>query len=326
MMKRAKQYAMLTKEKHKCTLRSFEPKIHSGRSKRSCSEKSMTAIVIRIALAPLLVGGCSLASRKWGAAIGGLLLGLPLLSGPVSVILLTERGLGFAQSAARGTILGLLASSVFCAAYAAASRRLAWWGSLLVGYGAFGSAVALFSLLHLTLAWSLVLVSAALVVLVLATGRPGVAGPAPAAPKWDLPVRMVVTGALVVGVSMVAGYLSPEAAGLLAPIPVLGAVMAVFTHRRSGAEAARGLLHGAVIGSWGGVAFFTAVVLLLGSVSPLAAYAVALCAAAVAGGTVMLLSSAAPRVMRFAGHKSRGDTPKRRSLLGIALRPVARSS
>jgi hypothetical protein len=169
-------------------------------------------------------------------------------------------------------------------------------------------------MLHLTLAWSLVFVSAALGLLVVLTGDPGEARPAPEPPKWDMPLRMAMTGVLVVAVSLGAGYLGPGVAGLLAPIPILGAIMAVFTHRRCGAEAARGLLHGAVVGSWGGVAFFTAVVLLLGSVSPVAAYVIALCAAALTGAAALRLSTARLPSGRFGPDAASRVMPRMRRL------------
>jgi hypothetical protein len=284
----------------------------------------MTVLVLRIALAPLLVGGSTLAAKKWGASVGGWLLGLPLLSGPISMIMLAERGSDFAQSAARGTLFGLAAAAAFCAAYAAASRRLSWWGSLLVGYGAFATAAGLFSLMHLSLGGTLLVVTAVLGVLVLATGRPGEARPAPEPPKWDMPVRMAITSLLVVTVSLAAGYLGAAAAGMLAPLPVLGAIMAAFTHRRCGAGAARRLLHGAVVGTWGAVAFFTVVVLLLGSGSPVAVYAVALLAAALTGTIAVRVSTGEDlRLRRIATRRYQRTEP-----VGCAdaLLSVARSS
>jgi len=286
----------------------------------------MTAILIRVVLAPLLVGGSSLATKKWGAGAGGWLLGLPLLSGPISVMLLAERGQDFARHAARGTLLGLVATAAFCAAYAWASRRWPWWGSLLTGYAAFAVTAGAFSLLEPTLAASLVIASAALVALVFATRDPGEARPAAPAPGWDLPVRVVLTGVLVVGVSLAAGHMGPEAAGLLAPLPVLGGIMAAFTHRRCGAAAARGLMHGAVIGSWGGVAFFAVIVWLMGSVAPVAVYALALCAAAAIGGLAMRVAAARPLTRWLAGRTRRRISPQRSGGASIALAPVARLS
>jgi len=286
----------------------------------------MTALLLRIALAPVLVGGSTLAAKKWGAAVGGWMLGLPLLSGPISVIMFTERGSGFAQSAARGTLFGLVATASFCAAYAAASRRWPWWGSLLVGYSAFAATAGLFSLVHLSLGGSLLLVATALVALVLATGRPGEARPAPEPPRWDVPVRMALTGLLVVIVSLAAGYLGPEAAGMLAPLPVLGAIMAAFTHRRCGAGAARRLLHGAVVGTWGAVAFFAVLVWLLGTGSPVAVYTVALLVASLAGWTAMRLSTGEDPRSRIRRVATRRSDKTERVEYAVALRSVARPS
>jgi hypothetical protein len=102
--------------------------------------------------------------------------------------------------------------------------------------------------------------------------------------------------------------------------------MAVFTHRRGGAGAARRMLHGAVVGTWGAVAFFTAVVLLLGSGSPVAAYVVALIAAAIAGTTAVRLSTGEDPRVRLRRVATCPSDRTERVDYAVALRMVARPS
>ena len=66
--------------------------------------------------------------RKEGGdrRVAGLLAGLPLTSGPVSVFLAVELGRAFAVQSARGTILGMVAMSAFCVAYARGAAGLSW--------------------------------------------------------------------------------------------------------------------------------------------------------------------------------------------------------
>ena len=44
-------------------------------------------LVIKLLLTPILIGMVSLAGRRWGPAISGWFVGLPLTSGPVMLFL-----------------------------------------------------------------------------------------------------------------------------------------------------------------------------------------------------------------------------------------------
>ena len=46
------------------------------------------------------------AARRWGPAVGGWIVGLPLTSGPIAFFLALEHGPAFAARAALSTILG----------------------------------------------------------------------------------------------------------------------------------------------------------------------------------------------------------------------------
>ena len=67
-------------------------------------------LIIKLILTPLLMWLVSYASRKWGTAFGGLLSGLPLTSGPVSIYLMIEQGRGFAAESAVSSLGSVLVS------------------------------------------------------------------------------------------------------------------------------------------------------------------------------------------------------------------------
>jgi hypothetical protein len=50
----------------------------------------METLALKLVLTPTLIGATSLAGRKWGAAVSGWLVGLPLTSGPVALFLALE--------------------------------------------------------------------------------------------------------------------------------------------------------------------------------------------------------------------------------------------
>jgi hypothetical protein len=74
-------------------------------------------------------------------------------------------------------------------------------------------------------------------------------------PAWDLPARIAVGTALVVGLTTLAPRLGPVASGIVATFPAYVSVLAVFEHLRGGRAAGLGTLRGLLVGLFGTVAF-----------------------------------------------------------------------
>src|SRR5579875_1301080 len=81
-------------------------------------------LLLKLVLTPLFTGAISLAGRRWGASISGLLAGLPLTSAPISIFLVLEQGPLFAEKAAQGTLLGVVSLVSYCLTYSWLSLRL----------------------------------------------------------------------------------------------------------------------------------------------------------------------------------------------------------
>jgi hypothetical protein len=75
-------------------------------------------------------------------------------------------------------------------------------------------------------------------------------------PRWDLPARMAVATALVLGLTALAPLVGARISGLLATYPVFAAVLAVFGHRTRGPAAAIQVLRGLMIGLFAFTGFF----------------------------------------------------------------------
>jgi hypothetical protein len=220
-------------------------------------------LLLKLTLTPLLVGGASIASRRWGPAIGGWIVSLPLTSGPVLFFMALDQGPAFAAEATTGTLLGLGAIAGFCAAYLAASRQgpavaitAASLGYLAVGIAVQPITGAPFALLVVLVAAS---ITAVLRIL------PAQTGPVPARPHaaWDLPARIVIGTVLVVGFTALAPLLGPVTSGLVATFPVYVSVLAVFEHMRTGRTGALSVLRGLLTGLYGTVAFYVVLRVLL---------------------------------------------------------------
>ncbi len=243
----------------------------------------MILVLAKVLISPLLLATSTFAMQKWGGLVGGLLLGLPLVSGPVSAMLFAQYGSRFAVHAAYGTLLGFVAAGMFCTSYAVVSLRRPWWQSLAVAYSTFVAVAGLLSLVDVSLGWVLALVPMILVPLAFSIRVPETAHDEPVPRKRILALRMALAGLMVVLITTSADMLGAEIAGFLAPLPVIAAIMAASSHRHSGSDSAHRILRGAVLGSWGGVAFFSVIILLNGSEGPAITYLVATISAVCAG-------------------------------------------
>ena len=234
----------------------------------------MHLIVFKLILPPLLILAASLAGRRWGDAIGGWLVGLPLTSGPVAAFLAIQYGADFAALATNGSLIGAASQAAFSLAYARLAARGAGLALAAGAVGYFCAALALEAapLPH----WAFFLV--ALFALTLAlwliphreTVRAGVG-----APWWDLPARMIVATTLVVALTAAAAFVGPKAAGAIASFPVFGAILTLFAHQAKGPVMASQVLRGMLLALFGFAAFFFLLGWLLPTAGILTAFVVA---------------------------------------------------
>ncbi|HEX8068126.1 MAG TPA: hypothetical protein VF520_16535 [Thermoleophilaceae bacterium] len=234
----------------------------------------MSVLVLKLVLTPVLIAGATLVQRRYGPRAGGLLVGLPLTSGPVAFFLAVEQGESFAAASARGTIAGLASEAAFVLVYAAvasqpaaarrrgAARRAAWPCALATAVAAFAAATALLRLVPLPLVPTYAGVIAVLAVARLPLPDEPVEAVARRAPRWDLPARIVVATGLVLALTALADSLGAKLTGLVSPFPIYAGVLAVFTHAVDGPRATAGLLHGVLTGLFAFATFF----LVLGAV------------------------------------------------------------
>jgi hypothetical protein len=219
---------------------------------------------LQFLLAPALVAASTLAARAWGERVGGVVSAFPVIVGPVLLVEAQTHGTAFAADAAAGTLLGLATLSGFAVAYARTAQRAGWRASLAAGWAvaaAIGAVVAISGAGALA-GPPVAAVSLALAYRALPRGG-GVVDAPRLAPRWDLPLRMAVTSVLVVALVAAAGALGPTLGGILAALPTLASVLAVFTHRQRGAAAATQLLRGMLAGMAGFLVFCVLVAALV---------------------------------------------------------------
>jgi hypothetical protein len=236
----------------------------------------------------VLIGGASLAGRRWGPAVGGWLVGLPLTSAPIAFFLARDQSLAFAAAAAVGIIGGTVSQAAFSLAYARTAVRTPWPAALAAGVGAFALSTLALQWLPIPLVPTAALAVASLLVtrrlMPAPTAAPRAATPLP---RWDIPARMLVTTGFVVLLTGVASHLGPQLTGLLTPFPIFATSLVVFTHALEGPGPAGGVLRGLLLGLYSFVGFFLALGALLERVGIAAAFAVAVVVALAVQGVAL---------------------------------------
>jgi hypothetical protein len=249
-------------------------------------------LLAKLLLAPACVVAVSLAGRRWGVAVAGILGGLPVVAGPILLVLTLVHGRPFGAEAAAGTLLGLGALTLFVVTYGRASERIGPIPSLLAGWAAFLLGVAFLQLLEVPLGVSLILVAAGFAAGLALLPAPAAAPAALTAPPWwDLPARALAALALVVALTAASGALGPSLSGLLAPFPIVTSVLAVFTHAHGGVSQVRVLLRNFLVGFYGFAAFCFVLALGLKSLGDPAAFSAALVAALAVQATIFVFRS-----------------------------------
>ncbi len=239
----------------------------------------MAVRLLELTLTPALIAAATLASRRFGAGVGGWLVALPWTSGPVVLFLALDHGTRYAAAAAAGSLAGALGQCAFCVAYGRIARRRTWAGSLAAGSLAFALVAVLLDVLPLRLAPLVAVLPVALAASARLLGRGGEAGQAALPRRFELPLRMAVGTALVLAVTGLASTLGPRASGLLATYPLITAVLAVFAHREDGSRSAALVLRGLVVGLLSFAGFFAVLHVLLERTGIAPAFAAALAAA-----------------------------------------------
>ncbi len=201
-------------------------------------------LALKLFLVPFFLGVISLAGKYLGPNFAGWLAGLPVVVGPILFLVAIDQGAQFAGASAVFTLATVGAVMAFAVGYAWCVTRVSW------PLAALGGLMAWFAMAALVLAvsWTLpaAIIFAALVLFLAPRIFPksnAAVKPAPL-PHGELFLRMAVGGLLTYGVATYAASLGTRLSGIAALAPVLTPVLAVFVHRRSGADHAIALLRG----------------------------------------------------------------------------------
>jgi hypothetical protein len=237
----------------------------------------MPLLLTKLILMPLVVGVVTLASRRWGNKLGGVIASMPWIAGPILLFFILEQGKAFGIRAVPGILTGILSLICFCFSYATLSRRFAWWLTLPLSYVVYVSVAFVFTYVHLDLlvVYALVLVGVVLCLRFFPVPTTHVA-PSRRLP-YDLIIRMVVATLFMLTITALASLLGPTWSGILTPFPIITSIIAVFTHVTQGSNSTMLSLRGIVMGLFGFTTFLFLQSFFLREFSVGVAFGLALC-------------------------------------------------
>jgi hypothetical protein len=245
-------------------------------------DHGMRLFVVKLTLTPILMWLVTLATRRWGPTFGGVIAGLPLTSGPISIFLFLEQGPDFAVKAAVSSLAAVAGVALFSVGYSRFADRQPIVVCLFSGLACFFLAVLLADSLQLSLAGAFALAICSIVLALVTLSDRLATREEIDYPDWDLPVRILTATTLVVAVTVSASVLGPRFSGLLSPIPVVAWPLCIFVHLHQGSAAANRVLRGIAQGAFGVCLFYAVVTIGLPHFDPALVYIAAL------GGSVLV--------------------------------------
>ena len=219
-------------------------------------------LILKLCIVPLFIGLITLAGRKWGSGIAGLMGAFPVVAGPIIIFIALEQGSIFAALTAVSAISATACLMVFGLAYSWSCIRFKWPLALLIALSAWFFSAFVLSLYSLSLEASLALAISSLLITPYLLPKMKFIAP-PRTKLHDLPWRMLVGALLTLSVTTLATFLGKTWSGILAVFPVIGLVLAVFTHNTLGPAHVTQVYRGMVKGFYSFTAFFVTLSLLL---------------------------------------------------------------
>ena len=249
----------------------------------------MDILALKLILAPVIIGSASLAGRKWGPAVSGWIVGMPLTSGPVIFFVALSHDVTFATSAALGVISGGFSLVAYALTYAWLATRFRWYVAWLGSFVVFALSTTLLQNVTFPLIPIFLAVCAAIALgLSLMPQDEVEEGDAPFG-KWDIPSRILIGTSFILLITGSASFIGPRLTGLLTTIPLYVTILAIFAHRHQGPAAAAHVLRGLLYGMFAFAGFFITLGLLLQKTGIAVSFLAAMAVALVVQGTTLLI-------------------------------------
>ena len=236
-------------------------------------------LALKLLTVPAFIVLITLAARRWGPQVAGMMAGFPLVAGPILLFICIERGPAFAASAAAASVSAVIAALVFGVVYAWTCRSRGWWWSLPAALGTWAVTAFLLAQLQLPLIAMTVITLGALGLAPRCLPAAATVTTVKPASHIEVLARMTAGALLVAAVTGAAGALGSRWSGLMAMFPVLASVLCVFSQRSQGAAYVAQLVRGMMAGYYSFAAFCVTLAVLLPSTTTAVAFIAGLIAA-----------------------------------------------
>ena len=223
----------------------------------------MNIFILKLVLAPLIIGSASLAGRKWGPAISGWIVGLPLTSGPIVFFLALDHGTTFAADAALGVISGGISLVAYTLTYVWLAKKFNWLMTILGSLLVFMFCTAVLQNFTFPLVLIFLIVCGAILLALRLIPKEGVKAVEARPGPWDIPARILIGTSFILLLTGIAPFIGSHLTGLLTTIPLYVSILTVFAHRHQGVGAAAHVLRGLLYGLFAFASFFLVLNLLL---------------------------------------------------------------
>lgn len=223
----------------------------------------MNVLALKLILAPLIIGSASLAGRKWGPAVSGWIVGMPLTSGPVIFFVALDHGVSFAESSALGVLSGGISLVLYALTYAWLATRFSWQVSIAGSILVFSLSTLYLQTISIPL-WVIVPMVALSILAGLTFMLKGDVEPGNSKLNaWDIPVRILIGTSFILLLTGIAPFIGSRMTGLLTTIPLYVTILSIFAHRDHGPAAAAHTLRGLLYGMFAFTGFFLVLSLLI---------------------------------------------------------------
>lgn len=230
-------------------------------------------LAAKLLLSPALIGLASLAGKRWGPHIAGLMGGLPLVGGPVVLALWLLHGPAYATEVSLAAPVGVWASMIYLLTLGFISARWAWYFAIPFAWLCYLLSAVLINAAGLSqsLVMSIVILPALWIAATRVLPKPVAIPASMSLPRIELLARMIAAALLVWTLATISSYLGTQLTGVLAGAPVAATVIPAFTMANSDRDALLITLRGFLGGMMGFALFF---LILSHGMSSLGAWAV----------------------------------------------------
>jgi hypothetical protein len=209
----------------------------------------MLFLVLRIIIGPLGVLVGTVAQRRLGPAVGGLVIGLPLTSLPLLWLVALQRGGSFTGSMTNAILIGSISEGFVLWAYAKMTTRCTPMVALLGALGVFAVSVSAIGIFHFSAVIAGLLSSAGLV-LALRCWPESSTDVVVQNVRSRLALRVIAATVFTIVLVSMAGKLGAVLSGLVDALPMTTMLMAFMTHQEQGPDATSQFIRGVLRGSF----------------------------------------------------------------------------